>query len=433
MGEPESAPFEFSDIQTLFDSSTPFTTRELAEQLEYSYGAVQEQLITLSDRGLLETKQTGDNNRIWWYLPGTTGHSQKRSKEMRNLQFEELVDAVVDYAIFVLDADGYIQTWNSGARRKKGYTEAESIGKHLSIFYTQEDIANGVPERNLKTAAACGQVEDEGWRVRKDGSRFWADVVLSAFYDDSGNVAGFVKVTRDMTERHQYDRRLEEQNKRLQQQNNRLNQFASMLAHELRNPLTIAQIYLQQAAQGDAAAVEQVDEALDRIEEMIEVLLITTRGSDVDGEWNSIKLRKAAQQAWESVTTPDSELIVDTDRRINADPTHLHHILENLFRNAVTHSDGAVTVRVGGLPTGFFVADTGSGIPTEQRNEVFDPWFTTTEDGTGFGLAFVRHLASVYGWEVRVVESESGGARFEIIEVDDVEELGDDGIGSREE
>lgn len=426
MGENESTAVDFSSIRNAFDSSTPFTVRELAEVVGEPTKEVQNVLIGLADEGVLETKQTRENKRIWWYLPEQENRTSGKQK-MSDLQFEKLVDAVVDYAIFVLDAEGYIQTWNQGAKRKKGYRKDEAIGKHFSIFYTEADIAENVPEQNLEKAATNGRVEDEGWRVRKDGSRFWADVVISTVYDSTDDLLGFIKVTRDLTERNQYERQLEKQNERLKQQNNRLETFANMLAHELRNPLNIAQVYLQQAATGDQDAIQQVDDALGRIQEMIDVLLVTTRGSDATLDRQTVKIRPIAEQAWKPLEPTESELFVETDRRVNVDPTHLQHVLENLFRNSVSHNDGDVAVRVGGLPTGFYVEDTGKGIPEEQRTEVFDTGFTTSDTGNGLGLAFVKHLIDIYNWTIEITESASGGARFEVTAVNEPSIDGPDG------
>ncbi|HEX2543383.1 MAG TPA: PAS domain S-box protein, partial [Ramlibacter sp.] len=140
-----------------------------------------------------------------------------------------LVGSVADYAIFMLDPQGIVQSWNTGAQNIKGYTAAEIIGKHFSVFYSPEDQVSGKAEKELAAAREHGRVEDEGWRVRKDGTLFWANVVVSAIYGPDGGLRGYAKVTRDMSER----RRLEE----LEQSSRRMNEFLAMLAHELRNPL----------------------------------------------------------------------------------------------------------------------------------------------------------------------------------------------------
>ncbi|NEU56636.1 MEDS domain-containing protein [Halorussus sp. MSC15.2] len=243
---------------------------------------------------------------------------------------------------------------------------------------------------------------------------------------------------------------LRERERELQRQNDRLESFASMLAHELRNPLTIAQIYLQSAVEGDETATEKVDTALDRIEEMIDVLLVTARGSDSNAECESVALATAAAEAWAEVAPESADLVVEADRTIRTDPVHIWHLLENLLRNAVEHGGDDVTVRVGDLEDvssssegrspsdrssgqspredeasggsedeqsessgGFYVADDGPGIPAADRDAVFEAGHTTDDAGIGLGLTFVAQLAETYEWDCTVTESESGGARFE--------------------
>jgi PAS domain S-box-containing protein len=164
-------------------------------------------------------------------------------------QFAILVQSIKDYAIYTLDKAGRITTWNSGAERIKGYTRDEIIGQHFSCFYTDLDRKSGLPMKALHQAAADGKLEEEGWRVRKDGSQFWASVVIDPIYDDSGALIGFAKVTRDVTERHQAQDLLEQKNKDLEilaarlrrERNNKLlnaQAIVAAIAHEVRQPLT---------------------------------------------------------------------------------------------------------------------------------------------------------------------------------------------------
>src|SRR5262249_23798948 len=132
-------------------------------------------------------------------------------------RFELLVNAVTDYAIYILDLDGHVSSWNNGARRIKGYESEEILGQHFSVFFTEEDRRAGKPEHALETARAIGRFEDEGWRVRKDGSQFWTLAVLDAIRDANGEIIGFGKVTRDMTERRQSQRQLDEMRDQLAQ------------------------------------------------------------------------------------------------------------------------------------------------------------------------------------------------------------------------
>jgi PAS domain S-box-containing protein len=147
---------------------------------------------------------------VWADPPAETTGSLEQA------QFKELVESVTDYAIFVLDADGYVQTWNQGARRIKGYDDDEIVGEHFSTFYTEGAREAGLPDRNLENAEDEGRVEDEGWRVRNDGSQFWANVTITALRDDDGTLQGFMKVTRDMTERHEYEERLRREKERFE-------------------------------------------------------------------------------------------------------------------------------------------------------------------------------------------------------------------------
>nr|WP_240147569.1 MEDS domain-containing protein [Halorussus sp. JP-T4] len=207
----------------------------------------------------------------------------------------------------------------------------------------------------------------------------------------------------------------------LQDKNDRLENFASMLAHELRNPVNVGQIYSQQLpAETDVESVDYVREAFDRIENIVDVMLVLTRGREAVDRRSPVGLADTAGEAWAEVDAPEATLEPATDATIRADETYVRHLLRNLLENAVEHGGRDVTVTVGDLPDGFYVADDGTGISGETRNEVFDEGFTTAADsgGTGLGLAFVRRLADVYEWNCAVTESEAGGARFEFTNVD---------------
>ncbi|WP_193570272.1 MEDS domain-containing protein [Halorussus rarus] len=300
--------------------------------------------------------------------------------------------------------------------------------------------------------------------VGLNGTRRHMESHAAPLHNPDGTTA-HVALTRDVTEQFERERELEETIEKLEESNERLESFASMLAHELRNPVAIGQIYSQRLPTGtDAAAVEYVTEAFDRIEDMVDVMLVLTRGREAVGDRAPVDLAETVRTAWGDVEAPDASLDVDLDRTIEADETYLRHLFRNLLQNAVEHgstsrrpqaddvhqteSDAAhqkssisedavehgstsprsqpredavehggpdVAVTVGYLPTGFYVADDGPGIHPEDRDAVFEPGYTTAEDagGTGLGLAFVRKLVEVYEWECTVAESDAGGARFE--------------------
>jgi signal transduction histidine kinase len=222
-------------------------------------------------------------------------------------------------------------------------------------------------------------------------------------------------------------REAERHSREVERQNDRLESFAGMLAHELRNPLNIAQIYHPQEQPRNENAAQQVESALGRIEEMIDVLLVTARSPNASVDAEPVALADVATEAWADASTQSAgspaqtaDLDVATDRTIEADPVHVEHLLRNLFRNSFEHGDDEVTVRVGDLPSGFYVADDGPGIPEDAREDVVEAGFTTKTDGIGLGLTFVAQLAEMYDWEYSIDESEIGGARFEFTNVERV-------------
>lgn len=212
----------------------------------------------------------------------------------------------------------------------------------------------------------------------------------------------------------------EQRNRELEYQNNRLKNFSRMVAHELRNPLMLAKGYHEQSQPRNEAASEKVEDAHGRIEEMIDILLVTVRGADVDVSGKQVDIGEVATKVWADLgSKPESaSLDLETDRVVQSDPVHLQHLLANLFRNSIEHSDGAVTVRVRDFEDGFYVEDEGPGIPAETRSNVLEAGYTTSEQGTGLGLTVVTHLAEIYEWDWDLTDSEAGGVRFEFTNVE---------------
>ena len=231
------------------------------------------------------------------------------------------------------------------------------------------------------------------------------DLAVTSSPDEEGAVL----TLRDVTA-------LKRQERELERKNERLETFTGTVAHDLRNPLSVAQGYLDVAAGAEEADehYDRVEESLDRMEAMITDLLELARQGQMVGATEPVDLAVAAREAWSVVDAPAAELVVESNGKVVADAERLNALLENLFRNAVEHGGEEVTVRVGELPDGFYVADDGPGIPAEKREEVFEHGHTTNEEGTGFGLSIVSEIASAHGWEVEAAESESGGARFEV-------------------
>ena len=239
---------------------------------------------------------------------------------------------------------------------------------------------------------------------------------------DDPFVGGIIVSSRDITER-------EKQRAKIQEQNERLDKFASVVSHDLRNPLNVAQGRLEFCDDSDGEHLSAIERSLDRMEAMIDDLLTMARAGETVEDTDPVALADAVRDAWEHAESSDCEceLLVPEGMTVEADRDRLLHVFENLFRNAAEHNTTPLTVRVGSLDTanddsgqGFFIEDDGSGIPEDDRETVFEHGYSTSNDGTGFGLSIVEDIVEAHGWEVRVTESPEGGARYEItgVEID---------------
>ena len=333
----------------------------------------------------------------------------RRERELK--RYEAIVEAVND-GIYVKNESNEFTMVNETYAEMLGYPREDLIGRDSS-FLVSEDVMAAADElyRDLRTGGSRTEtVEATLETATGDTIETEASFALISRGDDEHERVG---VVRDITEHKERERRLERQNERLES-------FASMLAHELRNPLTVGQIYGRRLPiEETPEAVEHVIQSFDRIEEIIDVLLVLARGRDALGESDPVPLADVAGEAWAEVPTPDATLEVATDRVVWADGTYVRHLFGNLLENAVEHGGTDVTVTIGDVPTGFYVADDGVGIPEERRDTVFEAGYTTAkrQGGTGVGLTFVRELAEAYEWTCSVTESESGGARFEFSDV----------------
>ena len=354
-----------------------------------------------------------------------------------------LVESVKDYAIFALDADGHIMTWNAGAQRFKGYLPHEIIGKHYSIFYPAEDVASGKPAHLLEQAIRHGRVEDEGWRIRKDGSRFWADVVITALRDETGQLVGYAKVTRDLSERRAAEQRAIADARRIAQietSNRAKSDFLAAMSHELRTPLNAIGGYAELIEMGVAGAVtEQQHEYLSRIRSgqrhllgIINDLLNFSRieSGQVTYETEDIDLHLLVETVVELVTpqatTKRIQMIHGPCHRAGArsDRIKTEQIVLNILSNAVkfTPEDGKVTTTCGMTNDQAWIAvgDSGPGIPIDKREQIFEPFvqlgrsLSSFQEGTGLGLAISRDLARAMSGDIGVTDSADGGALFTI-------------------
>jgi PAS domain S-box-containing protein len=356
-------------------------------------------------------------------------------------RFHLLVEGTRDYAIFMLDPGGHVMTWNAGAERIKGYTHDEIVGRHFSTFYPEPDRISHRPDRELEVATAEGKYEEEGWRVRKDGSFFWASVVITALRDKSGRLRGFGKVTRDLTERRNFEQSLRDKNAALERALEAKDRFLASMSHELRTPLNAIVGYTGTMLMRLPGPLNPDQEKQLRIVQRSARYLVSLINDLLDlAKINAgtvalgrepVNVRRALEEVVTtlrpfaeekgielSVRPPPEDMVVTTDRRA------LSQILLNLGTNACKFTErGCVRIEVerGGLEgcsTAFRVSDTGIGIRAEDQARLFQAFVRVGREeggdrnGSGLGLHLSQRLAELLGGRI-TVESEYGrGSRF---------------------
>ena len=364
----------------------------------------------------------------------------RRSEE----RFRLLVDAVEDYAIFMLDPMGHVVSWNSGAQRSAFYTADDIIGKHFRIFYPPEVAARKHPEHELEIALRVGHYEEEGWRIRKDGSRWWANVLITAVHNERGEHVGFAKVTRDMSERRRLEQEREEAvralaaaNTELESLNGLLRQaaddqleFLAVTAHELRTPIGVL-AGSAETLSGYWQALEEEDRAdlfaamtssAARLRRMLADLLTASRlqASALEMHLAPVRVDEVVAAAISTVRSTHGDARIDYlgqhGLRVRADRDRFGQGLENLLNNAVRHGQPPVRVRVTDLgdTVQVRVGDAGGGVQPEMQGRLFDRFATGRRPGgTGLGLFIVRELARAQGGDAFYEppsEAETAGA-----------------------
>ena len=362
--------------------------------------------------------------------------SARRRQEELLRQSEErfrlLVDRVRDYAIFMLDPHGIVISWNAGARAIKGYEAEEIIGQHFSRFYPADVVASGWPAHELQVALATGRFEDEGWRLRKDGSRFWASVIITALFDDTGRHSGFAKVTRDMTDKRRISA--------LEDKGRRLTHFIAMLGHELGNPLAPivnAVSIMRMEAVGsqrlrDARDVigRQVEQMRRLVDDLLDIGRITS--GKINLESRPFPLIDAVRQAVEAVSPAIREKshalnleIEDAGLWIQGDSARIVQVFVNLLGNAAKFTDagGRIDVRVaraGGFAE-VTVRDNGPGVAPGRLPAIFDMFVQGGSDdaadgsGLGLGLSVVRQMVTLHGGHVSAYSAGQPGRGCEFV------------------
>ena len=352
--------------------------------------------------------------------------------------FRLLCESVTDYAIFVMNPQGIVSTWNRGAERLKGYRAEEILGRSFSRFYLPSDIEAGKPQRLLSEALRAGRVTDEGWRIRKDGSRFWASVVITALYNPQGAVEGLAKITRDITERKQREDHLRQTLLHLEQANKQLSDktlSTTVATHEVRSPLAAIKALTDNLFEGVAGELPdkvfyyltRIAYNTDRVIRLVNMMLDLSR---IEAGHMHLELDTVSVFDVISDVVRDFECIARKkeiaisasliNALVRADRGRIEQVLHNLLHNALKFTPARGEVFVHSHVTGndnvtITVADTGCGIPRGHEEKVFLKFHrapSSVQEGAGLGLAVSKSLVELHGGKIWV-ESELGrGSRF---------------------
>jgi PAS domain S-box-containing protein len=346
-----------------------------------------------------------------------------------------MIASIADYAIFMLDPNGRVESWNPGAARITGYREDEIVGVNFSRFFTSEDVARGRPAHELTSAVEQGRFDGEGWRVCKDGTRFWAGVVIAPMRDTAGRLVGFVKTTRDLTQ----SRNLQEERVRLAQAQEAVrlrDEFLSIASHELRTPLTALQLQLQgardRASATDAKVVQKLDRATrvgDRLAQLVEALLDVSRIATGRLTLNlepcdlAEPVREVVEHLADSASSAGCQLTMTASAAIPGrwDRLRIEQVAMNLISNAIKYAAGEpidVSISRDGDMAVMEVRDQGPGIPEDQLPRIFERFeraaSTRHYGGMGLGLYVARQIAEAHGGTITVANLPEGGACFTV-------------------
>ncbi|MDB5187069.1 MAG: sensory box protein [Candidatus Saccharibacteria bacterium] len=361
-------------------------------------------------------------------------------------RYQLLVDSIQDYAIFLLDTSGYIETWNKGAEKITGYTADEIIGKHLSALCPPSDIAHGKPDKQLLLAARTGSTEDEDWCVKKDGSRFWADEILTALFNKGGSLIGFAKITRDITDKKRSKHALIAANKLLKHQhielealNNVKDEFISLASHQLRTPATGIKQFLGLLLEGYAgnltiqqsAYIQKAYESNERQIDLVNGLLRTAQvdAGKVNLDKSFVNLRTVIDGVVDGLrdvfdARAQSVTVIEKDNQsdIYIDEPRIRMVIENIIDNAskYTENGGAVTITLSetNMYAQVSIKDTGVGISEKDIKKVFEKFnripnkLSDTAGGTGLGLYWAKKIINLHKGTIGVKSAVDEGTEF---------------------
>ncbi|WP_254763218.1 sensor histidine kinase [Natrinema marinum] len=311
---------------------------------------------------------------------------------------------VLDDVFYVYDERGELVFWNDRLEELFDLTADQLAGMTPMEFFLEAD--RPAVERAVEAIFETGEIVVEARANTTEGTILF-ELSGHRLTDDEGSIVGFCGVGRDVTERR-------EQSVKLTAQNDRLSEFATILTHDLRNPLAVAYGDLEQyRSDGDEERLDLLGDSLDRIGRIIDDVFVIARDGRSVTDAEAVDLAAVARDAWDMVDTAAATLDARATVVVDGDASRLQRLFENLFRNSVEHAGPSVTITVTETETGFAVEDDGPGIDATDRGAIFDPGFSSSTDGTGFGLYIVETIAEAHGWSVAITESATGGARFE--------------------
>jgi PAS domain S-box-containing protein len=392
----------------------------------------------LQARGIVKYDGDGEPEQLLGIQTDIT-ERKEREEELRKReqaiertreQLRQIIDLVPD-PLFVKNIDDEVLLSNEANAELHGMTPEELEGqREFDIEPDVDNIENFDKFRQReKRVIETGESTTFEEELRgPDGETYIFKITRIPFKTTGTDEDAVLGYARDVTDLKEYEQELEETKRTLEKSNEKLDQFAGIVSHDLRNPLNAAQLRLDLLRREKTDEhIDEVEESLDRMQSMIEDLLLLSRAGEAIENSQQVSLVAVATESWEIAQTEaaELELLVDESTTVRADRDRLRHVFENLFRNAVDHNDSPLTARVGLLDTsveptdddqrgGFFVEDDGDGIPEDEYDDIFSHGYTTSDDGTGFGLSIVEDVVGAHGWTISVAESDEGGARFEI-------------------
>ncbi len=382
--------------------------------------------ILFTGKGSEEIASEAISKGVTDYLQKGTGASQysllsnriinsveqyKTSQKLKQSQekFSKLVKNSTDM-LGIVDESGEFNYISPACKHILGYEQEELIGE-CAFEYMPTDDRQSAMEDFFEAVEKPEKkpVIEHRFKTKEGGTTLLETRGQNMFDDDFIN--GFVVNARDITD-------LKRREQELEQQNEQLKDMRNVIAHDLRNPLSVASDSLELYQTTDNEEyLEKIDTSLERIDTLIERVVTMAEYETKITETDQIPLAEIARDAWQMVETPNAALHVDDSKQFEADTDRLQQVFENIFRNAIEHNTGEITVRVGTMETGIYIEDTGTGIPEENRSDIFESGYTTEPENTGFGLNIVKQIVVGHGWQIQVTDGEDRGARFEITEM----------------